>query len=100
MQLISTAMAVPDANWNGEYVLFWQLPPGYLHTDESVYQQWLARGLARFGADSSASLALQLRTLQVNAGLPISEQLDGPTLAWLSAQLLATGPRLAAVTEE
>lgn len=100
MQLISNAMAVPDANWNGEYVLFWQLPPGYLHADESVYQQWLARGLARFGADSSASLALQLRTLQVNAGLPISEQLDGPTLAWLSAQLLTTGPRLEAVIEE
>lgn len=100
MQLVSNPAATPDANWNGEYVLFWQLPPGYLNADESIYQQWLARGLARFGADSSALLALQLRTIQVQAGLPITEQLDGPTLAWLSAQLLTTGPRIQPRVEE
>jgi general secretion pathway protein A len=100
MQLITNPSATPDANWNGEYVLFWQLPPGYLNADESIYQQWLARGLARFGADSSAPLDLQLRTIQVQAGLPITEQLDGPTLAWLSAQLINTGPRLQMATEE
>jgi general secretion pathway protein A len=100
LQLITNTKATPDPNWNGEYVLFWQLPPGYLNADESIYQQWLARGLARFGADSSATLELQLRTIQVQAGLAISEQLDGPTLAWLSAQLLTTGPRLQLSAEE
>ncbi len=100
LQLITNTKATPDPNWNGEYVLFWQLPPGYLNADESIYQQWLARGLARFGADSSTTLELQLRTIQVQAGLAISEQLDGPTLAWLSAQLLTTGPRLQLSAEE
>lgn len=99
-QLIDNSQQQPTANWNGEFVLFWQLPPGYSNSDESIYQQWLARGLARFGADSSAPLALQLRTIQVQAGLPLTEQLDGPTLAWLSAQLVASGPRLQSATED
>lgn len=93
-QFIGSTNAQPESNWTGRYVLFWQLPPGYFAEDESLYQRWLVKTLQSFQVDPSLPIADQFRTIQVDAGIPVTGELDGATLAWLTAHRQTTGPRL------
>ncbi len=84
----------PDPDWTGAFVLLWQHPPGYQNTDAELYQQWLLDALASHGADESVPVAAQIQNLQLSAGIPVTGELDGITLSWLSSRTQQGGPRL------
>ncbi|HET8816358.1 MAG TPA: AAA family ATPase [Pseudidiomarina sp.] len=99
-QFIGSTETQPQSNWTGRFVLFWQLPPGYFADDESLYQRWLKKTLLAFQVDPSLPIDEQFRTIQIDAGLPVTGELDGATLAWLTAHRQTTGPRLQPRTVE
>ncbi len=99
VQFIQNNEELPAASWNGSYTLVIPQPPGYQDDQDDLYQQWLAAQLERHGAEPAASFAEQLRQLQLIAGLPVSGELNGLTLAWLTAHGPLGGPRLANAKE-
>lgn len=98
LQLLTHLHQQPHAAWTGEFVMLIPFPPGYSATEAeqagSVYQRWLAEQLQPQGAPTLPTLAEQLRRVQQQAKLPVTGQLDGLTLAWLTAAEDSGGPRL------
>jgi len=88
------------ADWNGEYTLIWQPLAGYF-SDPELHQQSVIAELEalmeRFQLDTRLNEDNRtdvLRDLQRRAGLPITGELDGVTLSWLSQQSLSQVPRI------
>lgn len=103
-QLIANTSQQPTPNWNGTFVIVVPQPPGYLvdnaETVGSIYQQWLAKQLQAQQLDAQLPLAQQLQQLQINTGLRVSGTLDPLTFAWLIAHSELGGPRLDAPAVE
>ncbi|WP_338053316.1 ExeA family protein [Pseudidiomarina taiwanensis] len=93
-QFISSTEQTPAAEWNGRYLLIWQLPPDYKSADSDVYQTWLERQLVGIAQQPESDLVSLVRNAQLEFGLPVTGQLDGTTLAALTARGFANGPRL------
>lgn len=95
-QFVSASDISPDPDWTGTFVLLWQHPPGYQDTDSGIYQQWLADALAGQGGAANIPVRQQIQNLQLAAGIPVTGELDGITLSWLSSRTQLGGPRLSA----
>ncbi|WP_411357944.1 ExeA family protein [Pseudidiomarina salilacus] len=99
-QAVTTDTATPNANWTGEFLAVFPLPPGYQLSSADTYQHWLSEQLRPTTAQQQDSLAELVTALQQQHGLPVSGELDGLTLAWLTSHHTDFGPRLAAQQEQ
>lgn len=99
--LVSQQQAVDTQGWNGDILLLYRHPFMAAAMDEEQQQQWLQQELKRHlpAADANLSASEQFTRLQRQQGLPVTGQLDAPTLAWLSARYYANVPRLSEAQE-
>jgi len=97
------SQAEAPADWTGNALVVWQPPVGYPDEAE-LYQDWLVEALQQaLPAQSNGRTERPLdrahsqeiyQELQQLAGLPVSRELDAPTLIWLAARTHKSGPRL------
>lgn len=101
-QFVGNSEQQPDADWTGEFWAVWPHPPGYQLDDTSTYQRWLQQQLVDYQSTNVAAddLGGLTQALQERHGLPISAELDGVTLAWLTSHATSIGPRLTATEEQ
>ncbi|EKE83710.1 ExeA family protein [Idiomarina xiamenensis] len=95
-QLVANPSALTESisqQWTGEFLLLWQLPPDF-NNDAGRLGDWVKRQLQRHIDRVPDSPADAYRQLQQQAGLPVSGELDGATMAWLAARASKGGPRL------
>lgn len=100
-QFVGTRTEQPASDWTGEFWAIWPHPPGYQLSDSKTYQRWLQTQLAEYQSATAAAddLNALAQALQERHGLPISGELDGVTLAWLTSHATTIGPRLATAEE-
>lgn len=94
--LLADAEPVDTQYWNGELLALYQQPFLQRLSEKDQQQRWLQQQLQQHLTVDSETLSSteQFTELQRQAGLPVTGELDAPTLAWLSARFYQSGPRL------
>lgn len=89
--LLANLKAVDTQGWTGESLLLYRHPFMQAGMSTAEQTEWLQQQLQRYLPSDVLSQASQQQfaALQRQYGLPVTSQLDGVSLAWLSARFYA-----------